>query len=164
MIMHTGEPKNPQLIESEERTHLSEVRTDLSIKRTSLSEERRDLALQRTHLANNRTFQAWVRTGLALVSFGFGIAQFILSFSDEEALEEFNLLKSGSGQSLLIGLIMIGVGVLLTVLAYINYTALKREIGKFDHVSYPWLSFIISLTITLGGVVFIINIIRQVMN
>lgn len=97
--MHTRELKNPQLIESEECTHPSEVRTDLSTKRTSLAEELRDLALQRTYLANNRTFQAWVRTGLALVSFGFGIAQFILSFSDEEALEEFNLLKSGSGQS-----------------------------------------------------------------
>lgn len=87
--------------------------------RVKMSGERSELAVQRTILANVRTFSAWIRTGLASVLAGLSIVNFIVR---AEAFHSFVLL---------IGLLFVFIGIIIYIMAYINYKKnydiLKRE-------------------------------------
>lgn len=142
----------------------SRKRTKLSVKRTEYSRERRDLALQRTHLANQRTFQAWIRTSLSLVGFGFGIAKFLSSISEDQGNSDVYILGVSVQLSVFLGILMIFVGIFLTVIAYIRYYILEKRIGRNFRISYPWTSLVVVLCILIGGVVFLIDIIRHLLS
>lgn len=74
-----------------------------------MSGERSELAVQRTILANARTFSAWIRTGLSSVLAGLSIVNFIVG---AEAFHSFVLL---------IGLLFVFIGIVIYIMAFINY-------------------------------------------
>src|SRR3990167_3941121 len=79
------------------------------------------------HLANERTFLAWIRTSLSIIVFGFVVAKFGI------ALREFLVLQhhaiSGSNDSLGIGVGFMSAGILIGLIATMQYRITMNRIN-----------------------------------
>lgn len=106
------------------------------------------------HLANERTFLAWIRTSLGIMAFGFVVVKFSL-FTKQIALflgRESSVRSEYSAHGVsLFGIILIGVGILLSLFSLLNYKQVGREIeGDVFHLSSK-LPLAVTLTVLLLG-------------
>lgn len=109
----------------------------------------------REHLANERTFLAWVRTGIALMGFGFVIVKFTLFLKEVKSMLDAEGLSS-EDYSGIVGVIMVALGVLISVLAFIQFKKYDRQLHNNYYVSSTMLSTIMTLIIFIGGIVLIL--------
>lgn len=112
----------------------------------------------REHLANERTFLAWIRTSIALMGFGFVIVKFTFFLKEISLLLESSI-DSSKGYSAMVGVIMITLGVILAMLAYLQYKKNEKQINNSLYVSSSWLSLFITFIILTGGVVLILYLV-----
>ncbi len=98
------------------------------------------------HLANERTFLAWIRTGISVMAFGFVVERFGL------LLRELGLKSVGAGTSnntisysRLLGIGITVLGIVLLVIALINFIRIQRSIDEERY--HPGIVFAIVLTI-----------------
>ena len=94
------------------------------------------------HLANERTFLAWIRTGLATITFGFVVQRFGLLLRQ---LGVKSTLIASLHSSTVIGVSLTLLGVIMMVVALVNFLQNRRAIDKEEF--YPRASFSILLTI-----------------
>ncbi len=94
------------------------------------------------HLANERTFLAWIRTGLAIITFGFVVQRFGLLLRQ---LGVKPTLISSLHSSTLIGVGLTLLGIIMMVVALINFLQNRRAIDKEEF--YPHATFSILLTL-----------------
>ena len=94
------------------------------------------------HLANERTFLAWIRTGLATITFGFVVQRFGLLLRQ---LGAKSTLIASLHSSTVIGVCLTLLGVIMMVVALVNFLQNRRAIDKEEF--YPRASFSILLTI-----------------
>ena len=94
------------------------------------------------HLANERTFLAWIRTGLATITFGFVVQRFGLLLRQ---LGVKPALIASLHSSTVIGVSLTLLGVIMMVVALLNFLQNRRAIDKEEF--YPHASFSILLTI-----------------
>jgi putative membrane protein len=71
--------------------------------------------------AKERTFLAWIRTGLALMGFGFVVARFNLFLRMIQTHGD-TALPVLSGWSMWFGTVLVLMGVLVQILAVVDYT------------------------------------------
>ncbi len=85
---------------------------------------------RRVHMANERTFLAWIRTSIAIMAFGFVVEKFALFvrqftyyLTKERNLSQgaVDLPSVPEGVSGAIGLVLVGFGALMGLLAFIRY-------------------------------------------
>ena len=87
------------------------------------------------HLANERTFLAWVRTAIAMMGFGFILVKFSIFLKQISLASENHLLSHvQNGQSGLTGVLLVGAGVVVLILSYINYLRIKKQINSNSYV------------------------------
>ena len=106
----------------------------------------------RVYLAAERTVLAWIRTGLALMGFGFVLARFgifLRSLTTSGVVHE-----AGSPRfSVSAGTALILIGVVVEVLALVNYRRLISELNSgiesFDRPSF--LASAVAITMALVG-------------
>jgi putative membrane protein len=96
------------------------------------------------HLANERTFLAWVRTGLSTIAFGFVVERFGL------LLRELGIKNSSASllpahYSSFFGVTLTLLGVVMMVVALLNFLHVRRSIDKEDF--HPQVGFAVSLTV-----------------
>ena len=96
------------------------------------------------HLANERTFLAWIRTGLATITFGFVVERFGLVLR-ELGLKNAPIPLTSIHYSSFIGITLTILGVILIVVALINFLQIRGAIDKQDF--HPQATFAIVLTI-----------------
>ena len=98
-----------------------------------------------TFLAAERTFLAWVRTGVTLMGFGFVIARFGF-FLRELAMEHLTAKDPHAGFSLPTGIVLIGAGIAVTLVAAIRHhrfiQALDR--GQFRKAFDTWFAYLVA--------------------
>ena len=94
------------------------------------------------HLANERTFLAWIRTGLATITFGFVVQRFGLLLRQ---LGVKATLISSLHSSTVLGVCLTVLGILMMVVALINFLQNRRAIEQEEF--YPRASFPVLLTI-----------------
>ncbi|MFH0787796.1 MAG: DUF202 domain-containing protein, partial [Pseudomonadota bacterium] len=85
---------------------------------------------RRVHMANERTFLAWIRTSIGIMAFGFVVEKFALFVRQMgwflrktipgEAIPPASFSTS-PGYSSVFGIILIGLGALMGLLAFIRY-------------------------------------------
>jgi len=84
------------------------------------------------HLANERTFLAWIRTSIGIMAFGFVGEKFALFMrkiayflGKEEATAP---LPHSFGYSTVFGIVLVALGALMGLLAYVRYRKVEAQI------------------------------------
>lgn len=110
-------------------------------------------------MANERTFLAWIRTGVGIMAFGFVVEKFglfmkqmgcFLEQSAPDGPKSSLPAMASPGYSSLLGLILIGLGALMGVLAFIRYKRTERQID--DDTYHPSLILDILLTLSITAI------------
>ena len=114
-------------------------------------EEKNSIERSREHLANERTFLAWIRTSIALMGFGFVIVKFSLFLKQLSLLLETNGPVS-KGYSSIAGIIMVAIGVIIAIFAFLQYKNNEKQLKNNYYVSSSMLSLFITLIIIIGGI------------
>jgi putative membrane protein len=83
----------------------------------------------RVYLAAERTFLAWIRTGLGLMGVGFAVSRFGL-FLRQMSASESHLPTRTTGLSVWSGVILVGLGVVVTLSAVVRHFQLVRELSS----------------------------------
>ena len=115
----------------------------------------------REHFANERTFLAWIRTSIALMGFGFVIVKFAFFLREISSLLEKDGVSS-KGYSAIVGVIMVALGVIIAVLAFLHYKRYENQINNNLYVSSTLLSLLITLIILIGGIILIIYLVSSI--
>jgi putative membrane protein len=89
----------------------------------------------RVRFAAERTLLAWVRTGLAMMGFGFVVARFGL-FLREASLPPDAAPRPG-GWSMWFGVALVLLGVVVNVIAAVEYRAVLRRIERGEAYRPP---------------------------
>jgi uncharacterized membrane protein YidH (DUF202 family) len=87
---------------------------------------------RRDHMANERTFLAWVRTSIGIMAFGFVVEKFALFMKRLPFLVGETKLSvpadASLGYSTVFGILLVAMGALMGLLAFIRYKKVEREI------------------------------------
>ncbi len=115
----------------------------------------------REHLANERTFLAWIRTSIALMGFGFVIVKFALFLTQISLLIDGKVISSKLNSSL-VGVIMIGLGIFIVLLAFFQFKKHEEQLNnKLFYTSSTMLLFI-TLVLIIGGIVLIMYLLSVI--
>ena len=101
----------------------------------------------REHLANERTLLAWIRTSIGIMAFGFVVVKFSLFIRQISLLLGKDIIVPPHGHSSLIGILLVVVGAVILILAYIKYHRTEKQITSSNF--RPSSSLISYLTLTL---------------
>jgi len=82
---------------------------------------------RRTHLANERTFLAWIRTAISIMAFGFVVEKFSLFLWVDKKFAKSSY-SSALEISNLFGVIFIGLGIIISLLAMVRFVKVEKEI------------------------------------
>src|ERR1700728_4416098 len=85
------------------------------------------------HLANERTFLAWIRTGVGIMAFGFVVVKFSLFVKQISLLLNKTLVIPQKGYSAILGIILVFVGAITAVLAYIRFKKIEKQLQEGDY-------------------------------
>ncbi|WP_114792580.1 DUF202 domain-containing protein [Niabella yanshanensis] len=114
------------------------------------------------HLANERTFLAWIRTAIGIMGFGFVVVKFSLFVKQVSIMLGRETAIQQKGYSAIIGVILVAVGALTSLLAFINYKKVKRQIETDTYHSSPALITGITFGIILVSMLLIWYLIKSV--
>jgi putative membrane protein len=117
------------------------------------------------HLANERTFLAWIRTSIALMGFGFVIVKFALFIRQMGLVlgERANIsVNTGRGYSAVIGVVMVIVGAVMAVLAFLRYRSIERQLKKDVFFPSQWLTIAVTISIIIGSVLLVIYLLPNI--
>ena len=102
---------------------------------------------RRVHMANERTFLAWVRTGIAIMAFGFVVEKFSLFVRQVDVYLGRTTGAPTPGYASVFGIILIGLGAIMGVLAFLRYRAVERQIESDTYESSPILTLLLTLAL-----------------
>ncbi|WP_346236219.1 YidH family protein [Niabella insulamsoli] len=80
------------------------------------------------HLANERTFLAWMRTAIGIMGFGFVVVKFSMFVRQISLMLGRETAIQQKGHSAITGIVLVAIGALTSLLAFINYKKVKRQI------------------------------------
>lgn len=116
-------------------------------------------------MANERTFLAWIRTSIGIMAFGFVVERFALFMKQLTFFlgkaEAAPHLQTGHGYSLIFGILLVGIGALIAVLAFIRFKRIKKEIEMETYSPSSGLDFLITLSVVGTGIFLIGFLIRS---
>jgi uncharacterized membrane protein YidH (DUF202 family) len=114
---------------------------------------------RRVHMANERTFLAWIRTSIGIMAFGFVVEKFALFVRQMDRFllqtADWKTLSglpgaSSPGYSSTLGVMLIGLGAAMGLLAFIRYKKVEKQID--DDAYHPSLILDILLTLSIVAV------------
>jgi uncharacterized membrane protein YidH (DUF202 family) len=121
---------------------------------------------RRVHMANERTFLAWIRTSIGIMAFGFVVEKFALFIKKiDYFLGKTNLPDAAPhsfGYSSIFGIILVAMGALMGVLAFIRYKKVERDIDEDNYKPSLLLDILITMGILAIGIFFVIYMIHSI--
>lgn len=124
---------------------------------------------RRVHMANERTFLAWIRTSIAIMAFGFVVERFSLfirQLSFFLGRTTFEGIKpeqpTTHGYSSILGIVLVALGLLMGVLAFIRFKKVEKQIDKDAYQPSMLLDIMLIISVLVIGVFLIIYIIHSV--
>ena len=121
---------------------------------------------RRDHMANERTFLAWVRTSIGIMAFGFVVEKFALFMKRLPFL--FGGTKPSSpppsslGYSTVFGIILVAMGALMGLLAFVRYKKVEREITEDAYQPSLLLDVLVALGILAIGIFLVFYMIHSI--
>ncbi len=127
---------------------------------------------RRVHMANERTFLAWIRTSIGVMAFGFVVEKFGLFVKQMSYfLKRYeipgsqkpptDMVSPSSGYSAIFGILLVGVGVLMALLAYIRYKKVEKQIDEDTYRPSIILDALLALTIFVVGLFLILYLVHS---
>jgi inner membrane protein YidH len=116
---------------------------------------------RRVHMANERTFLAWIRTSISIMAFGFVVEKFSLFVKQMAYYLGREASPPPPGYSSLIGIILVGLGVVMGVLAFVRYKAVERQIEEDSYQPSAILSILLFLSVLSIGVFLVLYLVHS---
>lgn len=116
---------------------------------------------RRVHMANERTYLAWIRTSIAIMAFGFVVEKFSLFVKQMGFYLGKEMTPPAPGYSSLIGILLVGLGVLMGVLAFFRYKTIERQIDEDAYLPSPILSVMLFLSVLSIGIFLLLYLIHS---
>jgi len=113
---------------------------------------------RRVHMANERTYLAWVRTSIGIMAFGFVVERFALFlkqlryFLEKTGPAENSLPAPPPGYSSFLGVLLVGLGAIMGVLAFIRYKKVEKQIDQDAYQPSITLDILLAISILTIGV------------
>jgi len=119
---------------------------------------------RRVHMANERTFLAWIRTSVGIMAFGFVIEKSALLLKQMAVmLGETGIDKAvppTRGFSAIIGIFLVGLGALMSLVAFVRYKQVERQIDRDQYRPSSILDILLTLFIVSIGIFLVVYLIR----
>jgi putative membrane protein len=116
---------------------------------------------RRVHMANERTFLAWVRTSIAIMAFGFVVEKFSLFVKQMAYYLGKEAAPPPQGYSSLVGIVLVGLGVVIGVLAFIRYKKVEHQIDDDTYKPSAILSVMLFLSVLAIGIFLVLYLIHS---
>ncbi len=120
------------------------------MEQSTQEKKRPQLRNRRVHLANERTFLAWIRTSIAVMAFGFVVERFSL-FLRQMAVYLEKQAPAHPSYSAMIGIVLVGIGACMGVLAYFRFRVVERQIEADAYTTSPILDALLTLAVLAIG-------------
>jgi putative membrane protein len=117
----------------------------------------------RFHLANERTLLAWIRTSIGIMAFGFVVVKFSLFLKQLAWLVGKEVAIPTRGYSTVVGILLVGVGAVVLLLAYVKYKQTERKLLDDSFQPSSKLAFILTATILVTSLLLIFYLIETSM-
>jgi uncharacterized membrane protein YidH (DUF202 family) len=121
---------------------------------------------RRVHMANERTFLAWVRTSIGIMAFGFVVEKFALFMKRLPFLlgETKGSLPSPSspGYSTIFGIVLVAMGAIMGLLAFVRYKRVEREINEDTYQPSTLLDILVTIGILTIAIFLIFYMIHSI--
>ena len=114
------------------------------------------------HLANERTFLAWIRTSIGIMAFGFVVVKFSLFVKQIALLLNKQDPVHVKGYSAILGIVLVFVGTVTAILAYIRYKNVEKQLEEGDYQHSSFLLTIITSLIFLVSAFLIVYLVQNV--
>jgi putative membrane protein len=135
-----------------------------------LPEEKRNAKIRnrRVHMANERTFLAWIRTIIGVMAFGFVVEKFGLfikqfSYFITQSPEHRGTFGHAPtpGYSSVLGVILIALGAVMGVLAFIRYKKVECQIDADTYQPSIILDILLTLAVFAIGMFLLIYLVHS---
>ena len=116
---------------------------------------------RRVHMANERTFLAWIRTSIGIMAFGFVVEKFALFVKQISYILGREITTPPRGYSSMLGILLVGLGALMALLAFIRFKKVERQIDEDTYQPSKILDALLTLSVLAIGVFLIIYLIHS---
>jgi len=116
---------------------------------------------RRVHMANERTFLAWIRTSIAIMAFGFVVEKFALFLKQISYFLGKETVLPSRGYSSIFGILLVALGALMGILAFIRYKKVERQIDEDTYQPSLILDILLAMSILAIGIFLIIYLIHS---
>lgn len=120
---------------------------------------------RRVHMANERTFLAWIRTSIGIMAFGFVVEKFALFIKQMSLIlgkaNIGNAVPPSHGYSAIVGILLVGLGTLMGLLAFIRYKKIERQIDEDKYKQSFILDLLLTITVLAVGIFLVIYLINS---
>ena len=117
---------------------------------------------RRVHMANERTFLSWIRTSIAIMAFGFVVERFAIFTKQFSFLAGKVAVAPSRGYSTVFGIILVALGALMGVLAFIRYKKIERQIDEDTYRPSLILDVLLMISIIAIGMFLVIYLIHSI--
>jgi uncharacterized membrane protein YidH (DUF202 family) len=119
----------------------------------------------RVHMANERTFLAWIRTSIGIMAFGFVVEKFALFIKQMSLiLGNDNIEKAlppSHGYSAIVGIFLVGLGTLMSLLAFVRYKKVERQIDEDAYQPSSILDILLTISVLAVGIFLVVYLIHS---
>ncbi len=116
---------------------------------------------RRVHLANERTFLAWIRTSISIMAFGFVVEKFSIFVKQFAYYMGRSAAPPPPGYTSIIGIVLVGLGVAMGVLAFVRYKTVERQIDEDAFRPSPVLNILLALAVLVIGLFLLIYLVHS---
>jgi putative membrane protein len=120
----------------------------------------------RDHMANERTFLAWIRTSIGIMAFGFVVEKFALFirklgyFFGKSGVA--GVFTEKFSYSTAFGIVLVALGALMGLLAFIRYKKVQKEIDAEDYKPSIILDILVAMGILAIGIFLVFYMVHSI--
>lgn len=121
---------------------------------------------RRVHMANERTFLSWIRTSIGIMAFGFVVERFAIFIKQVSYFlgrpVEAAAPPADHGSSSVFGILLVGLGALMGLLAFIRYKKIEKQIDEDAYHPSLILDVLLTISILAIGIFLVIYLIHSI--